>query len=784
MAVGTMAASAVLDPGLARPALAHEHGDPAAGAAPERGEQPVRSYAIPAGSLGAALTAFEAVSGLKVTGQRDGMRDLPSPGVTGVHTAEQALRQLLSGSGVGFRFTAPDAVTLELRVRESVVVTGRVSAPSSLKYTEELRDTPQTLVVVPREVIDQQAATTLREVLQNVPGLTIAAGEGGTPAGDNLTLRGFSARNDIFVDGVRDLGPLTRDTFNVEQVEVAKGPSSVYAGRGSTGGTINMVSKTPLPAASRQVALALGSAATHRITADLNQPLRGLGPGAALRLNVMGHEAQASGREVVEGERWGIAPSIAVGLGGDTRATVSYYHLRQDNLSDYGIPWVPATNAALPAFRDRPAPVPRDTYYGLLHRDHEDLSADLATLRVEHDFGDAHTLRSQLRYGYSERDSMATPPRFAADDSTVINREMRSWLTEDEVWDNQTDVVSRFSTGSVDHALTAGLALSHEGNVRRTRTAPNMPTTLLNPDPNDVFPDAITPGPVVGDVAAWSGAVYAFDTAHLSRSLELTGGLRWDYFDADGVNTTGAEVGRVDRLLSGRAAVVYKPRPFGSVYAAYGTSLNPSLEGLSYGVANTAIEPEKTRTIEVGTKWDLMGERLSLAGSAFRVEKTNARTPGVVPGDPPQVLEGRQRVDGVELGASGTLARGWSVFAAYTFLDSEIVESNTPTEVGKSLSNTPPHAFSLWTTYQLPFRTSVGMGTRYVGRRFGNNSNTRQVDAYWTLDAMVACGLGRRLELRLNLQNLTDEYYFDRLGGGHLIPGPARSALLTTAVRF
>ncbi|MGH9848344.1 MAG: TonB-dependent receptor, partial [Blastocatellia bacterium] len=266
--------------------------------------------------------------------------------------------------------------------------------------------------------------------------------------------------------------------------------------------------------------------------------------------------------------------------------------------------------------------------------------------------------------------------------------------------------------------------------------------------------------------------------------VELNGGLRFDRFDVDGVTTALAPVTRVDEMVSWRGGVVIKPKEEGSVYVSYGTSLSPSLEGLSYGTANTAIEPEKTYNFEVGSKWDLIGERLSVNGAIFRVEKTNARTPGILPDDPPQVLQGRQRVNGVELGASGGITRALRVFGAYTFLDSEIVKSNTATEVGKQILNTPRHSFNIWTTYLLPHRITLGGGPRFAGRRFGNNINTRQVEAYWLLDAMASFPVSKHLDLRLNLYNLTNEYYFDRLGGGHLIPGAGRSVMVSTAFRF
>lgn len=783
MALGACAAWAS-SPGrawAARPASAHAPGTPAS-ATPS--EQPVRRYAIAPGPLDQAIARFKEAAGIEllVPDAASLLPALRSPGVVGDYTLEQALRRLLAHSGFGYRFSAPDVVTLDLRAApEQVVVSARAVQPSSPKYTQPLRNLPQTIAVIPRAVIEEQGATTLRDVLSNVAGLTIQAGEGGAPAGDNLTLRGFSARNDVFVDGTRDLGPQSRDPFNLEQVEVVKGPQSAYSGRGSTGGTINLVSKAPMLAPLRAGTLALGSDALGRVSADVNQPL---GHTSALRVNVVAHAAHVPGRDVVRNERWGLAPSLAFGLGTRLRLTLSYFHLEQDNVSDYGIPWVPATNVPLAAYRERPAPVPRETFYGLRARDREQLSSDLATLRVERDFGTHTRLRSQTRYGRSWRDSLATPPRFASPNSTAINRELRSWQVTDVIWDQQTDLNVDASFLGVAHALVVGVAASHENNLRRTRSGPNMLTTLLDPDPDEVFSEALVDGRYVGDVTGKSLALYAFDTVKLGARWEASAGLRFDVFDVAGVNTTPADVARVDRLLSGRAGLVFKPSAHGSLYLAYGTSLDPSLEGLSYGVANTRIGPERTRSFEWGTKWDWAQERLSLGAAVFRVDKLDARTPGVSPDEPPQVLAGRQRVDGLELSLGGRPVPRWNVLLAYTWLDSEIVRSNTALEVGRALVNTPRHALSFWTTFALDSRLMVGTGVRSSSSRYGNTSNTRQVPGYCLLDAMASLSLGRHLGLRLNAYNLGDAYYFDRLGGGHVVPGAGRSAQLSASLQF
>ncbi len=781
VAVGTLAACTA----VSTPVAIAQRAPSGPGASAQAQTLPVVRFDIAAGPLGDVLRAFEQASGWTVQTPDLKMSSLPSKGVSGVLPADQALKQLLAGTGVTYRLQRPGAAVLELLpVNMTIDVTDRAPLPSP-RYTEPLRDIPQTITVIPRTVIEQQGATSLTDVLRNVPGLTITAGEGGAPAGDNLTLRGNSVRNDIFVDGVRDLNPQSRDPFNIEQVEVTKGPTSVVSGRGSAGGTVNLTSKSPSMNRILGGSVAFGNAGTWRGALDLNTSLArlGLGERTAFRLNLLTHNAGVAGRNVVENNRWGVAPSLAFGLGTPTRLTLSYYKLRQDNISDYGIPWVTATSNSLAAYRDQPAPVPRETFYGFRDRDREVLDQDTATIRFDHSFSDSAQLRNQLRYGNAGRNSIATPPRFASVDSTVINREMRSWVAEDRIWDNQTDLVAQLKTGGIRHSISTGAAFTNEGNKRINRTAPNSPTTLLNPNPDDVYPGVITTSPFIGDLTANSQSLWIFDTAKFGEHWEATGGVRWDRFSVDGVSTAPAPVAQDVNMTNLRAGLIYKPVERGSVYASYGTSLSPSLEGLSYGTANTSIPPEKTYTTEVGTKWEVAGNRLLLTGALFRVAKDNARTPGLLPTDPPQVLSGRQVSRGVELSASGAITRSLRVLGSYTFINAKIRSSNNPLEVGKYFQNTPANAASVWLTYTARAFT-LGVGPRYMGLRYGNNTNTRKVDGYGTVDAMASYRVNRYLDLRLNLSNLNNVYYFERLGGGHLIPGASRYVLFSTNLHF
>jgi catecholate siderophore receptor len=675
-----------------------------------------------------------------------------------------------------------------------VVVTGDKEL-SSPKYTEPLRDVPQTITVVPRQVIQQQGATTLRDVLRNVPGISIQAGEGGVPLGDNLSIRGFSARTDLFVDGVRDFGGYSRDSFNFEQVEVSKGPASSYAGRGSTGGSINMSTKSPRLNPSGELSLRAGTEKNRRLTLDVNRPVEAV-EGMAVRVNALAHASEVPGRDVTDEKRWGVAPSVAFGLGTPTRVTAGYLRLEQDNMPDYGIPWVTDTHNVLADHRNAPPPVDFENFYGIKARDFEDVATDVATLKLERDLGASATLRNLSRWGRTDRLSIVTAPRFVSASTTSLTRQLQDRDQRDVILANQTDLTLRLGGGLLSHALVTGVEVIREKSVRYRLTAPAAPTAdLYAPDPDAAFGGPVTRSGEKDDATADSIGLYVFDTVKAGERWEFPVGLRWDRFKVDfqdgPVNGIGQTLGlaRTDRVMSWRAAVVFKPSAKGSVYAGYGTSFNPSAEGLLLSASTTSasnlnISPEKNATVEVGTKWDVL-RGLSLGTAFFRTDKTNARTQSLVPGEP-QVLDGEQRVEGVELSATGALTEWWDLFAAATFLKSEVLASNTAGEAGRELSNTPKQSYSLWTAVHLPRGLAAGAGAQVVGSRFNSTSATtrRQAPGYSLYSAMLGWTPVKGVSFRLNLDNATDVEYIDRVGGGHFIPGPGRSVALTTDLKF
>lgn len=701
-----------------------------------------------------------------------------------------------------------------------------VDTLSSPKFTQPLLDTPRTVQVIPEQLMEDQGATTLRDALRNVSGISMQAGEGGGVPGDNLSIRGFSARNDLFIDGVRDFGAYSRDPFNLEQIEVVKGPASSYSGRGSTGGSVNLVSKTARLNDFLNTDVSVGSDNLRRGTLDFNTPLPV--EGAALRLNVMGHENDTPGRDHVTNERWGVAGSLAFGLGevvggsasgkstydknghagketvgvvvpNDTRLYLNFFHLEEDNLPDFGIPWVPdniADPTLVPYINDI-APVPYSNFYGNLRRDTEQTATTVGTVRFEHDFTDELTFRNQTRVGQTDRFSIMTPPRFVAGSNPALinGANFRNRDELNTMLANQSDLLFSFETGGLQHDGIVGFEYVREEFDRYPFDTQSVPDfSLFSPQPMaPLLPGGAGPTGASTHAVATTHAAYLFDTIEINEWLEVSGGARYDQYDTDylSIDTAGVRtpLGRVDEIVSGQAAVVVKPAENGSVYFGWGTSFNPSGESLALSDTPTAtnsinLDPEENETFELGTKWNLFEEQLSLNAALFQTTKTNARTQD--PADPNDftVLDGEQEVQGFEFGLAGRVTPWWQVYTSYTHLDSEITKSNNPLEVGNEIAHTPENTFSLWNTFDLPGKFIAGGGPVFVDSRYSSNENIREADAYTTWDAMVGYEINDNLTFRVNFFNLADEDYLDRVGGGHAIPGAGRSVMFTLSGQF
>ncbi|HET8772610.1 MAG TPA: TonB-dependent siderophore receptor [Thermoanaerobaculia bacterium] len=782
MTVGALVACSVI--GTDR-ALAQTATGTAGGGARTTAQLPVRNFDIPPGSVAEALSAFEAASGVtvRVDFDRAVLDNLRSPGVAGRFPDAEALTRLLSESGISARFTGRRTAVLTLPVLADTI---EVSAPApeiaSPKFTQPQLETPRTVAVIPDEVFLAQGATTLRDVLRNTPGITFQAGEGGAAPGDAFSLRGFSSGNDVMLDGVREAGAYTRDAFNLEQVEVVKGPSSAIAGRGGAGGAINLVTKSPKPESFTRATMAVGNAGHSRFTADANAPLESAG-GAAVRVAGMYTSSGVPGRDVVHNSSWGVAPSVSFGIGKPTRFTLSHQHLAQDNVPDYGLPWA--------AFETSPR-VDQSNFYGLEGYDYEDVTSDVATATLERDLRAGWTLRNVSRWGDNQRDSAITAPR-------PPNRQLQQRRMDQGQLTNQTSLTGSFRAGGIHHDLSAGVEIGRETTfIRRQAQTTNQPqTNLSDPDPaqHPLGPMPVNNGNPEDTLLSLAG-LYAFDTLQIGSRWEATAGLRWDSVDvgyeltnlSTGVRT---RLGREDRMLSWSSGIVFKPRANMSVYGSYATAFNPSVEAGTGGAAlsdtptsvnHVNLAPEKTRNLEVGAKWEAGGGRAIATAALFRTEKTNARTRGAT--TEPFVLDGEQLVEGVELSLTGNLTDRWSVLTSYARLDSEFVASKNPLEQGAALAFVPEDSLNVWTEGHLPRGFTIGAGAQYMDSVFRNATNTAEVPSYWLLSAMAAYEVSRTLTLRLNVNNAAGEVYVDRVGGGHYVPGPGRSFVVSAELDF
>jgi len=668
------------------------------------------------------------------------------------------------------------------------------------KFDTPLRDVPQSITVLDRKMLDSQAAASLKDSLRNVPGITLGAGEGGV-IGDNINLRGFSARTDVYLDGLRDRGQYTRDVFSLEAVEVLKGPSSMLFGRGSTGGVINQVSKKPDLRERGEVSATVGTDDHYRVTADVNRPLSET---SAVRVALFGQDVRTT-RDVERLRDWGVAPSLRFGINTPTEVTLSALVQRNRDVPDYGFPFVTTAGAGTVRVPVRAEP---NVYYGFSD-DHFNQSVNMLTATVQHKLSADTTVRNRTLLSYNETDASPSPlgavtragggTPSLADPLTILSaaRQDRERLVRDKSIANQTDFVVKLQGAGVQHTLTTGVEIAREESEedRYVWTAPAGATTVNLGDPTLIARPGTHALSRTVTTTADTIAAYINDQIDLTPQWKVVAGVRGERFKARSSlvkflatdTTVGAEP-KSETLFSPRAGVLYQPNETQSWYLSYGTSFNPSAEAVTQSASTAALDAEKNRSLEAGVKLDVLDGELSLAAAAFRTEKTNARTrdAGGV-----QVNAGRIRVQGVELSATGRITPAWQLFGGYTFLDGRIVRSpevGTGADVGipaqgKRAPNAPRHQATVWTTYRVTPQWEVGGGVLHASERWLNNFETAKVDGYTRFDATVAY-LQRSFEVRLNLLNLSDEHYFEASSGGRATPVRGRTALATVTYRF
>ncbi|ORM71334.1 catecholate siderophore receptor Fiu [Pantoea wallisii] len=704
------------------------------------------------------------------------------------------------------------------------------NASADPKFTRPLVDTTRTMTVIPEQVIKDQGVNNLTDALKNVPGVgAFYAGENGnSTTGDAVYMRGIDTSNSIYVDGVRDIGSVTRDTFNTQQVEVIKGPSGTDYGRSAPSGSINMISKQPRLDTGLDASVSAGSAWMRRGTLDYNQAIN---DNAAFRLNLMGEKTHDAGRDHVQNERYGVAPSLALGLDTATRLYVNYLHVHQNNTPDGGIPVIglpgySAPSAAYAALNNS-GKVATSNYYGT-DSDFDKSTTDSATLRVEHDLSENTTLRNTTRWSRVKQEYLLTAVMGGASNITAPNDDVGSWSwsrlanTKDisnRILTNQTNITSKFMTGAVGHDVSAGVEFTRENQTTYGVNALTPPAVNIYHPVSSISSGGLNRNGANANGQTDTFGIYAFDTLAIGDRLELNGGIRLDNYHTEydsatacggsgrgalacpaglprNTPVTTVDTAKSGNLVNWKAGALYRVSEQGNVYVNYAISQQPP-GGSSFALAaggsgnsanRTDFKPQKAKSGEVGTKWQVLDKRLLLNAALFRTDIENEVTAN---DDGTYSQTGTKRVEGYELSATGNLTPDWQIIAGYTMQHASVREGASVAQDGSSaLAYTPKHAFTLWTQYQATDALSVGAGTRYIGSlRRGSDGAVGTPDhteGYWVADAKLGYKVNNNLDLQLNVYNVFDTHYVASINksGYRYHPGEPRTFLLTANVHF
>ncbi|MGV2454008.1 TonB-dependent receptor [Acinetobacter seifertii] len=709
----------------------------------------------------------------------------------------------------------------------------KVDESANSKLVAPLLDTPKSVSILSQKLIKDSNSNTLLEALRYEPGITLGAGEGGTPFTDMPYIRGYSAQSSVYVDGVRNSTSQNRDMFAIEQVEVIKGSSSALGGGGSVGGSINLIPKVAHEGNVYQGSVQGGTDNYRHIQLDANKDF---GNGVAGRVVVMGHENEKAGsNNGAEYARAGIASSLAFGLDTATRGTLSYYYLRSNDEPDAGIPFLPVGG--------KPIDVKQGTYYGWKARDFDKRENHIGTFKLEQDLADDLTLSNTMSYTKSKSDYIYTN----ADDSKgnvtqngTISRRALSRIVDTDGYSDQLALKGKFNTGALKHSFNTGAEWSYQQSNQgvytftdasgTTSTVHNTSCpvsnalsngwcTSVNNPMNGAFTDTL--GTIKNQYTTRSRTVslYALDSIEFNPQWLLNLGVRWDKFETErkynkniyktvgGTNgnysndisiAAGQKFENDSDYFSYQAGLVYKPTENGSIYASFATSANPV--GVDQGDGADALStssqqandlsPEKARTFEVGTKWDLFNNRANLTAAIFRTEKQNTR---IAIDANTTTNAGESKVDGFEVGFNGKVTDKWEVSAGYSYLDSELTKAayNAVAQEGKPLPFVAKNSATLWSTYRVLPKLTLGAGAEYRDKVFTNtNTGTTMLEdkylpTYTIYNAMAKYDVNKNVNLQLNINNISDKRYFTSAHPAHYaFEGNGRNAVLAINFKY
>lgn len=677
---------------------------------------------------------------------------------------------------------------------------------ASGKFPEPLLNTPKTITVLSKEILEDKNATTLKEIGRSTAGVTLGSGEGGNAFGDRFFIRGFDARNDVFIDGIRDPAVSIRENFFTEQLEILRGPASSYAGRGTAGGAINIVTKQATDRNFQNAETTFGTDMTKRVTLDVNQVID---PTFSVRVGGLFQDANVAGRNYVTDNRWGTFISTKYTPTNDIKITTNYVHTDLSGYPDFGVPYYKQGNVPVTS-----AGIPRGTWYGFLNRDFQTARQDFGTLTGEYKPTNNITLTSRTLMEQSTLEYIGTLPQSPITTNpdptkwtiTASAQSRNQWV---DVIANQEEAAFKFNTGSVKHTAVTGLEVSNEriGIGRYTGLSSEAFGAGFNSSGALTLQNMYSPGytntpgpfnPVLGgDPTKYnvdSGAVYAMDTANWEDTIIVNGGVRWDNYALRSSIAAASSSVNSD-FVNYNAGIVYKPVPIGSLYAAYATSTNPfgselDATGTDYGssppTGTTILGPERNKAAEVGTKWELFDRHLLLTGALFHTTKDNAReTVGTT-----LTSGAAYRIQGIDIEASGKITDRWSIFGGIVLMDSKVTKSNIVGNVGLPLANVAHQSFSLLTKYKFDGDWEVGgqavFRSKVYGGTFGANTGTL-IPSYWRFDAFVEKKIDAHWTMKLYAQNLTNKLYYDTLyrsATPFVAVAPGRAFYIVTSAKF
>lgn len=650
---------------------------------------------------------------------------------------------------------------------------------SAMKTDAPLRDVPQSVSIVTRDLIADQTMRSMADVVRYMPGVGMAQGEGHR---DAPIFRGNTATADFYVDGVRDDVQYLRDVYNVERIEAIKGPNGMVFGRGGVGGVINRVTRQADWTPSHEFSAQGGSWDHRRLTGDVGTAVH---PRVAVRLTGM-YENSATYRQDSDLERYGVNPTIAFALGTRTTLRAGFEHFHDERTTDRGVP----------SFQGRPLETDPSTFFGNAQASTAHITVNAFSSALEHSFGSGVRLRNRLAYADYDKHYQNVFPGAVNADRTLVRLEGYSSGTQRQNLFNQTDVIVSGRTGRLEHTFVAGMEVGRQetDNLRLTAFFDSVgPSTtfVMAPvsQPTTSLPVAFRAAGTDADNhgAATTVSVYAQDQVALSQHLDAVVGLRYDRFAVDlRDNRTATDVDQRDGLLSPRLALVFKPRSPVSLYASYGLSYLPRAgeQLASLTRSNRTLDPEEFRNYELGAKWDVI-PALSVSAAAYRLDRGNVAVPDpLVPGLS-HLVDG-QRTKGIEIDLRGRPTERWSVIGGYAYQDGEITRSLSPTVLaGARLAQVPTHSFALWNKVDVSRLWAVGLGIISRTDSFVATDNLVVLPGFTRVDAAVYFKPIGPVRAQLNVDNVFDTPHFASAhSNNNIMPASPRALRVAVTTRF